>query len=195
MCGITGYIGYRQASQVLLECLKRLEYRGYDSAGICVAGEDLSVVKQVGEIQQLEDVMPDLSGSTGIGHTRWATHGGVTEENAHPHLSCNGDVAIVHNGIIENFVALRDELRENGHAFTSDTDSEIIAHLIEDAYDGSLEKAVRDAVSRLQGSYAVVAVSKHEPDRIVAVRRESPLVVGVGDSENFISSDVPAFLE
>jgi len=195
MCGITGYIGYRQASQVLLECLKRLEYRGYDSAGICVAGEDLSVVKQVGDIQHLEDVMPDLSGSTGIAHTRWATHGGVTEENAHPHLSCNGDVAIVHNGIIENFAALRDELQENGHAFTSDTDSEIIAHLIEDAYDSSLEEAVRDAVSRLQGSYAVVAVARQEPDKVVAIRRESPLVVGVGDSENFISSDVPAFLE
>jgi len=153
------------------------------------------VVKQVGDIQHLEDVMPDLSGSTGIAHTRWATHGGVTEENAHPHLSCNGDVAIVHNGIIENFAALRDELRENGHAFTSDTDSEVIAHLIEDAYDGSLEEAVRDAVSRLQGSYAVVAVARQEPDKIVAIRRESPLVVGVGDSENFISSDVPAFLE
>jgi len=195
MCGITGYIGYRTASAVLLDCLKRLEYRGYDSAGICVVQDELSVVKKVGEIQQLEKAMPDLPGSVGIGHTRWATHGGVTEGNAHPHLSCENDIAIVHNGIIENFASLREELQENGHVFSSETDSEIIAHLIEDNYDGSLEEAVRAAVSRLQGSYAIVAVAKQEPDKVVAVRRESPLVVGIGDSENFISSDVPAFLE
>ncbi|MFO8132719.1 MAG: glutamine--fructose-6-phosphate transaminase (isomerizing) [Thermoplasmatota archaeon] len=195
MCGIAGYIGHRGASAVLLDCLKRLEYRGYDSAGICVAQNELSVAKQVGEIRCLEEAMPDLAGTSGIGHTRWATHGGVTQENAHPHVSCNRDVAIVHNGIIENFASLRDELRENGHVFTSDTDSEVIAHLVEDAYDGSLEEAVRAAISRLQGSYAIVAVARQEPDAVVAVRHESPLVVGVGDSENFVSSDVPAFLE
>ncbi len=195
MCGITGYVGYRQASQVLLDCLKRLEYRGYDSAGICVAEDGLSVVKRVGEIRHLEEAMPEIQGNAGIGHTRWATHGGVTKENAHPHVSCSGDIAIVHNGIIENFAALRDELEAEGHAFASETDSEVIAHLIEEAYDGSLDDAVRTAVSHLRGSYALVAVARQEPDTVVAVRKESPLVVGIGDSENFISSDVPAFLE
>lgn len=195
MCGIAGYVGYRRASQVLLGCLKRLEYRGYDSAGVSVADDGLSVVKQVGEIDKLEASMPDMAGGVGIGHTRWATHGGVTEANAHPHVSCDGEVAIVHNGIIENFAGLRGELQREGHVFTSETDSEVVAHLIEEAYDGDLAAAVRAATARLEGSYAVVAVAADEPDTVVAARRESPLVVGVGDSENFISSDVPAFLE
>jgi len=194
MCGIAGYVGYRNASDVLIDCLKRLEYRGYDSAGIAVANKKLSIFKATGEIDSLRENMPKMHGSAGIGHTRWATHGKVSKENAHPHISCDKKIAIVHNGIIENFKYLKEQLEGKGHQFNSETDSEVIAHLIEEEYKGNLEDAVASAIKNLRGAYAIVAISIDEPEKIVAVRKESPLVVGAGDGENFIASDIPAFL-
>ena len=195
MCGIIGYAGFRDARTVLLDSLKRLDYRGYDSAGIAIIDKKLKVYKEVGEIANVEKQIPILKGTTGIGHTRWATHGGVTKENAHPHISCNKKIAIVHNGIIENFSNLKETLRRKGHIFRSQTDSEVIAHLIDDVYNGNLEDAVRAAVKKLQGSYSIVAVSEDEPEKVVGIRKESPLVIGAGDSENFLASDVTAFLK
>ena len=195
MCGIIGYVGFRDARTVLLESLKRLDYRGYDSAGVAIIDKKLKVFKEVGEIANVEKKIPLLKGTTGIGHTRWATHGGVTKENAHPHVSCNKKIAIVHNGIIENFSTLKEELKKKGHIFLSQTDSEVIAHLIDDVYKGNLEDAVVAAVKKIQGSYSIVAVSEDEPEKIVGVRKESPLVIGVGDSENFLTSDITAFLK
>ncbi len=195
MCGIIGYIGFREARTVLLESLKRLDYRGYDSSGVAIIDKKLKVYKEVGEIANVEKQIPLLKGTTGIGHTRWATHGIVTKENAHPHLSCDKKIAIVHNGIIENFNKLKEELKKKGHTFTSQTDSEVIVHLIGDAYKGNLEEAVFASVKKIKGSYAIVAVSQDEPGKIVGVRNESPLVIGVGDSENFLASDITAFLK
>ena len=195
MCGIIGYVGFRDARTVLLESLKRLDYRGYDSAGVAIIDNKLKVYKEVGEIANVERLIPKIKGTTGIGHTRWATHGGVTKENAHPHVSCDKKIAIVHNGIIENFSKLKEELKKKGHTFRSQTDSEVIAHLIDDAYKGNLEDAVVAAVKKIQGSYSIVAVSEDEPEKIVGVRKESPLVIGVGDSENFLASDITAFLK
>ncbi|MBE3122243.1 MAG: glutamine--fructose-6-phosphate transaminase (isomerizing) [Thermoplasmata archaeon] len=195
MCGIIGYAGFRDARTVLLESLKRLDYRGYDSAGVAIIDKKLKVYKEVGEIANVERLIPKIKGTTGIGHTRWATHGGVTKENAHPHVSCDKKIAIVHNGIIENFSKLKEELKKKGHTFLSQTDSEVIAHLIDDAYKGNLEDAVVAAVKKIQGSYSIVAVSEDEPEKIVGVRKESPLVIGVGDSENFLASDITAFLK
>ena len=195
MCGIIGYVGFRNARTVLLESLKRLDYRGYDSAGVAIIDKKLTVYKEVGEIANVEKQIPHLKGTIGVGHTRWATHGGVTKENAHPHVSCDKKIAIVHNGIIENFSKLKDELKKKGHTFRSQTDSEVIAHLIDDAYKGNLEEAVVAAVKKIQGSYSIVAVSEDEPEKIVGVRKESPLVIGVGDSENFLASDITAFLK
>ena len=195
MCGIIGYVGFRDARTVLLESLKRLDYRGYDSAGVAIIHKKLKVYKEVGEIANVEKKIPVLKGTTGVGHTRWATHGGVTKENAHPHVSCDKKIAIVHNGIIENFSKLKEELKKKGHTFLSQTDSEVIAHLIDDAYKGNLEDAVVAAVKKIQGSYSIVAVSEDEPEKIVGVRKESPLVIGVGDSENFLASDITAFLK
>jgi glucosamine--fructose-6-phosphate aminotransferase (isomerizing) len=195
VCGIIGYVGFRDARTVLLESLKRLDYRGYDSAGVAIIDKKLKIYKEVGEIANVEKKIPLLKGTTGIGHTRWATHGGVTKENAHPHVSCNKKIAIVHNGIIENFSTLKEELKEKGHVFRSQTDTEVIAHLIDDAYKGNLEDAVAVAVKRLQGSYSIVAVSEDEPEKIVGIRKESPLAVGIGDSENFLTSDMTAFLK
>jgi len=195
VCGIIGYVGFRDARAVLLESLKRLDYRGYDSAGIAIIVKKLKVFKEVGEIANVEKKIPLLKGTTGVGHTRWATHGGVTKENAHPHVSCNKKIAIIHNGIIENFTTLREELKKKGHTFRSQTDSEVIAHLIDDEYKGNLEDAVLASVKKLQGSYSIVAVSEDEPEKIVGVRKESPLVIGVGDSENFLASDITAFLK
>ncbi len=179
----------------MLESLKRLDYRGYDSAGVAIIDKKLKVYKEVGEIANVEKQIPLLKGTTGVGHTRWATHGGVTKENAHPHVSCDKKIAIVHNGIIENFSKLKEELKKKGHKFLSQTDSEVIAHLIDDAYKGNLEDAVVAAVKKIQGSYSIVAVSEDEPEKIVGVRKESPLVIGVGDSENFLASDITAFLK
>jgi len=195
MCGITGYIGYRNASEVLVDCLKRLEYRGYDSVGIGIIGENLSIFKDVGEIKRVEGKLPRMDGHVGIGHTRWATHGGVSRKNAHPHLSCDKKIAIVHNGIIENFNELKEELEKRNHKFYSETDSEVIAHLIEEEYKGKLEDAVASAIKKIRGSYAIVVISQDEPDKIVAAKKESPLIIGVGDNENFIASDIPAFLK
>jgi glucosamine--fructose-6-phosphate aminotransferase (isomerizing) len=195
VCGIIGYSGFRDARTVILESLKRLDYRGYDSAGVGIIDKKLQVYKDVGQIAQIEQHIPLLKGFVGIGHTRWATHGGVTKQNAHPHLSCDKKIAIVHNGIIENYMVLREELKKNGHVFQSQTDSEVIVHLIEEAYQGNLEDAVLSAVKKIKGSYALVAISQDEPEKIVGIRNESPLVIGVGDSENFVASDITAFLK
>lgn len=195
MCGIIGYNGFRDAKQVILDCLKRLEYRGYDSAGIAIIDKKQQVYKEVGEIKQLEKSLPSIKGSIGIGHTRWATHGGVTKENAHPHLSDNKKIAIVHNGIIENFRKLKEQLAKKGYKFASQTDSEVLAHLIQDNYKGDLEKAVYNALKKVEGYYAIVVTSTDEPDVIVGARKDSPLVIGVGDNDNFLASDIPAFLK
>ena len=195
MCGIVGYNGFREANKVLIDCLKRLEYRGYDSAGIGVIGKKLQIFKDVGEISKLEEKIPSLDGDIGISHTRWATHGAVTKENAHPHLSSNKKIAVIHNGIIENFKKLREDLEKKGIKFISQTDTEVIAHLINENYKGNLEDAVFSAIKKLKGSYAIVVICEDEPDKLVGARKESPLVIGIGDNENFIASDVPAFLK
>ncbi len=200
MCGIIGYTGYRNTKTVLLNCLKRLEYRGYDSAGISINNEKskIETIKAVGEIRILEKKAESFSanGPSGIGHSRWATHGAVTEENAHPHTSCHQEIAIVHNGIIENFKSLQEKLTRKGHIFKSNTDSEILAHLIEEHYEKTtdLKKAVEKTIQEITGSYALVAITDKEPEKLIAARKDSPLVIGVGDNENFIASDVPAFL-
>ncbi len=195
MCGIIGYVGYRNARNIVIEGLKKLEYRGYDSAGAGIIGENLHIYRSVGEIGNLEKIVPQMESGIGIGHTRWATHGRVCVENAHPHTDCSKKIAIVHNGIIENFKSLKEMLEKKGHTFSSETDSEVIAHLIEEKYNGSLEEAVKEAIKELRGSYAIIAISQLEPDKIVGARNESPLVIGVGEKENFIASDIPAFLK
>jgi glucosamine--fructose-6-phosphate aminotransferase (isomerizing) len=196
MCGIVGYCGPRPAADILIEGLKRLEYRGYDSAGICVRDDGpLVLYKKKGKIKDLREYLPDsVDGSIGIGHTRWATHGEVNDLNAHPHTDSAGNVAIVHNGIIENFHALRERLEAQGCEFVTDTDSEVIAHLVADFYEGDLEKAVKDAVSLLKGTYGIVVMHKDEPNRLVGARNGSPLVLGIGDGEMFLASDVTAIL-
>jgi len=194
MCGIVGYAGSREAQAILLDCLKRLEYRGYDSAGIAVVGEGLQMFKTEGEIVVLEQEMPSMSGTLGIAHTRWATQGRPTTENAHPLGGCSDKVAVVHNGIISNFTALREELLAAGHRFSSDTDTEVFAHLVEGEFDGDLVTAVRKAVQRVEGTYAFAVVA-HGSEEIVATRRESPLVIGLGIGDNFLASDVTALLK
>ena len=199
MCGIVGYIGDRQAVPLLLEGLKRLEYRGYDSSGLTlVNGEGLETHKAVGKIAELEKQVGNGSqpeATIGIAHTRWATHGAPNERNAHPHLSCNGEFAVVHNGIIENAGTLRKKLEQMGHTFRSETDTEVIAHLIEEAYEGNLEDAVREALRQVEGAYGLAIVSSREPRKIVAARKGSPLLLGVTDNgEYFVASDVAAVL-
>jgi glutamine---fructose-6-phosphate transaminase (isomerizing) len=200
MCGIVGYIGHKKVSTVLLDGLRRLEYRGYDSAGIAVInGDSLQVVRSAGKLRDLEENLrlTRLEGTFGVGHTRWATHGRPTEENAHPHRDCSGTLVVVHNGIIENYKDLKRELAAAGHQFKTETDTEVIAHLIEQARKtGSLalEEGVRLAVPRLQGSYAFAAVSSHDPQKIVAARNGPPLVIGLGKEEYFVASDIPAIL-
>jgi glutamine---fructose-6-phosphate transaminase (isomerizing) len=195
VCGIVGYNGFRDAKDVVMDCLKRLEYRGYDSAGISVLAKKQQVFKEVGEIKELEKKLPSIKGNVAISHTRWATHGGVTKENAHPHLSTNKKIAIVHNGIIENYAELKEKLEKKGYKFLSNTDSEVLTHLIEDNYKDNLEKAVFFALKKVEGYYALVVTSTDEPDIIVGARKDSPLVIGVGDNENFLASDIPAFLK
>ncbi|MCD6330665.1 MAG: isomerizing glutamine--fructose-6-phosphate transaminase, partial [Thermoplasmata archaeon] len=195
MCGIIGYIGYRNARNVVLEGLKRLEYRGYDSSGIALIQDKLIVFREVGDIENLEKILPFIECKIAIGHTRWATHGKVCKENAHPHVSCDGKIAVVHNGIIENFKELKEELEKKGHKFLSETDTEVIAHLIEENYNGNLLSAVKNAIKNLRGSYAIVAMAEDEPDKIVGARKENPLIIGMGEKENFIASDIPAFLK
>jgi glucosamine--fructose-6-phosphate aminotransferase (isomerizing) len=196
MCGIIGYCGPKNATQVLIEGLKRLEYRGYDSAGIAVVTTGaLKVIKTKGKIKDLHTIIPaGLDGHCGIGHTRWATHGVVNNINAHPHIDSSGKIAIVHNGIIENFESLKGMLSGEGHAFITETDSEVIAHLIEKYYDGDLEKAVKQAIPLLKGTYGIVCIHADEPDKIVGARNGSPLVVGVGENEMFVASDVTAII-
>ncbi|WP_020614078.1 glutamine--fructose-6-phosphate transaminase (isomerizing) [Sediminispirochaeta bajacaliforniensis] len=197
MCGIIGYCGPRPAAEVLLDGLKRLEYRGYDSAGICVDGEDggLHTYKRTGKIADLRAIVPDdAAGGWGIGHTRWATHGEVNDINAHPHSDDTGKVTLVHNGIIENYIPLKERLVADGHRFVSDTDSEVIAHLIADLYQGDLEKAVREAIFLLKGTYGIAVVHADEPGKVVGARNGSPLVVGVGEGEMFLASDVTPML-
>jgi glucosamine--fructose-6-phosphate aminotransferase (isomerizing) len=197
MCGIVGYVGPKKATPLLIEGLKRLEYRGYDSAGIAVVSSGTLIVqKAAGKIATLESQLKGdiLHATTGIGHTRWATHGAPTTKNAHPHTDCGGIVAVVHNGIIENASSLRTMLSERGHRFTSETDTEVIAHLIEQFYTGKLEDAVAQALRELEGAYGIAVISAREPDTIVAARQGSPLLVGVGDGENFVASDPSAVL-
>ena len=194
MCGIIGYCGPKPAAPILVEGLRRLEYRGYDSAGICtLEGDFLAVHKRKGKIAELKQTMPTgLLGITGIGHTRWATHGEVNDVNAHPHQSADGSVAIAHNGIIENYPGIREKLEDDGVVFTTDTDSEVIGHLIASLYDGDLERAVKQAVQLLKGTYGIVAVHREEPGVIVGARNGSPLVLGIGTDEMFLASDVTA---
>jgi len=196
MCGIIGYTGPRIAAPILVEGLRRLEYRGYDSAGISVEHQQhLSLHKRVGKIADLRaHLPPEIPGNVGIGHTRWATHGGVTDENAHPHLDTSGDIAVVHNGIVENYTQLKRKLIDQGYTFTSETDSEVIPHLIASLYDGDLEKAVKETVLLLKGTYGIVAMHVAEPGRLVGARNGSPLVLGVGDGEMFLASDVTAII-
>ena len=194
MCGIVGCIGNRSVTPIIVESLKRLEYRGYDSAGIATLnGAEIDITKTEGKIADLENILSlTNTACVGIGHTRWATHGIPSSTNAHPHADCSGSFAVVHNGIIENFQALKDELTSKGHIFSSETDTEVLAHLCEDCYNGDLESAVREALLRVEGSYAIAVISDHEPDVIVAARKDSPLIVGLGDGENFLASDIPA---
>jgi glucosamine--fructose-6-phosphate aminotransferase (isomerizing) len=196
MCGIMGYVGPQEASPILIDGLRRLEYRGYDSAGIAVTNGSIDVRKAQGKIVNLENLLESdpLIGSVGIGHTRWATHGVPSDVNAHPHTDPSGEFVVVHNGIIENFQTLKEELAADGADFTSETDTEILAHLIAREYDGDLVEAVQRTVALSQGAYAMVVMTKREPGKIVAVRKISPLVVGLGDGETFLASDIPAVL-
>ncbi len=197
MCGIVGYLGNRDAVSVLLNGLKRLEYRGYDSAGVAFLNDgSLKVDKKKGRIAVLEEHLNSRTKRTtiGIGHTRWATHGRPSDQNAHPHYDCTQKFAVVHNGIIENYAELREQLQARGHQFSSETDTEVLAHLIEEAYRGDLCAALREAIKQVRGSYAVVVLSEYHPDRLVAARKDSPLVVGLGDGEYFLASDIPAIL-
>jgi glucosamine--fructose-6-phosphate aminotransferase (isomerizing) len=200
MCGIVGYVGPDEALPIILEGLERLEYRGYDSAGVAILDGGLTVERTAGKVQDLQKEISrgvPPPGRVGMGHTRWATHGAPTDRNAHPQVDCHGRIAVIHNGIIENFVEIRAELERSGHAFTSDTDTECVAHLIEAACDGGagLVEAVRRVVPRLEGAYALVVVSADEPDLIVGVRLSSPMVVGLGEGENLLASDPPALLQ
>ncbi len=197
MCGIVGYLGNRDVVEVLISGLSRLEYRGYDSAGISIMEDgNVSIVKAQGKLRNLEEKLIDtkLKGQMGIGHTRWATHGAPSDENSHPHNSNNNKISVVHNGIIENYMELKDKLIKLGYEFLSDTDTEVIPNLIDFHYNGDLLEAVRETAKELRGSYALGVMSIDEPDKIVATRKDSPLVVGLGDHEFFIASDVPAVL-
>ena len=197
MCGIVGYLGPKKAVPILIKGLSKLEYRGYDSAGIAVVEDGkLKVEKCKGRLINLSEKVKndELSGTAGIGHTRWATHGEPSDVNSHPHTNKDGSIAIVHNGIIENYVVLRQWLISEGYTFVSDTDTEVIPHMVDYYYEGNLEDAVIKATQRMQGSYAIGVISQNEPDKIVAVRKDSPLIIGVGENEAFIASDIPAVL-
>src|ERR1700761_4479728 len=204
MCGIVGYVGQKEVVPVIIDGLRRLEYRGYDSAGIAVAGngDGLQVRRAEGKLRNLEDVirLKPLHGSYGIGHTRWATHGRPTEENAHPHRDCTGKIVVVHNGIVENYLSLKKKLIEEGHKFSTETDTEVIAHLIEktlaqtNGHRPSLEAAVRKTVKQLTGVFALGVLSEDEPNKLIAARNGPPVVIGMGDNEYFVASDVTALL-
>ena len=197
MCGIVGYVGPDRALPIVLEGLRRLEYRGYDSSGVALLDGDLTVVKRAGKLSELDAALEDgraPSGTVGIGHTRWATHGAPTNVNAHPHTDCDGRIAVIHNGIVENHAELRAGLEKRGHGMRSDTDTEVVAHMLEER-SGSLPDRVREVVRELEGAFALVVVSTHDPDVIVGVKVSSPLVVGLGERENALASDIPAVLE
>src|SRR6186713_3334389 len=198
MCGIIGYIGSKPVVPVLLDGLRRMEYRGYDSAGVAlVSPEGISLRRSAGKLANLETSIKSdpIDGQFGVGHTRWATHGRPTEENAHPHRDCTGRIVVVHNGIIENYLELKHELIREGHKFVTETDTEVVAHLVEKESRGDgLEAAVRRALQRLRGLFALVLISADDPDTIVAVRNGPPVVVGLGEGEFFVASDIPAIL-
>ncbi|RCW49274.1 MULTISPECIES: glutamine--fructose-6-phosphate transaminase (isomerizing) [unclassified Halanaerobium] len=197
MCGIVGYIGKEDAASILISGLKKLEYRGYDSAGIAVhENNEIKIKKKKGKLDNLSSEIKSeiFSGKAGIGHTRWATHGKPSDRNSHPHDDYNGEIVIVHNGIIENFESLKKELIEKGHQFKSDTDTEVVAHLISSNYKHDLKKAVEKSVQKLEGSFAMAVMSVDYSDRIIAVRKDSPLIIGIGENENFLASDIPAYL-
>jgi glucosamine--fructose-6-phosphate aminotransferase (isomerizing) len=197
MCGIVGYIGEKQAATLLVDGLKRLEYRGYDSAGVSLMnGKGVETRKAKGKIAMLEKAISSqpIHGKVGIAHTRWATHGPPNECNAHPHHDCTGKISVVHNGIIENYGPLRAMLKKTGHTFVSDTDTEVLAHLIEAAFDGNLEDAVVDALALVEGTYGIAVLSADDPEKIVAARKGSPLLIGIGEGENYVASDVAAIL-
>ena len=195
MCGIVGYVGDKQAANFLLEGLAKLEYRGYDSAGIAVFnGESIRVEKSVGRLASLKDKIKDNmpQGVMGIGHTRWATHGRPSDRNSHPHTDCSGDFVVVHNGIIENYLTLKEDLIEKGHVFKSETDTEVVAHLIEEVYNGDFVASVREVLRRVEGSYSLVFMCSKHPGMLICAKQDNPLVIGLGDGENFIASDIPA---
>jgi len=196
MCGIMGYIGSSNAAPVIIDGLSKLEYRGYDSAGIAIYKDGkLNITKKKGRLVEMVEALGEYpTASLGIGHTRWATHGVPSDANAHPHADCSGRIALVHNGIIENYASLRKELMLEGHDFISETDTEVMTHLIEKYYQGSLEEAVRKALTCVHGSFAIAVVSADEPDRIIAAKKDSPLIVGLGEGENYLASDIPAIL-
>ena len=198
MCGIVGYIGFNQASDFLLDGMAKLEYRGYDSAGIAVIGAEnaIKIQKKVGRLANLEAIVKadPNEGTVGIGHTRWATHGRPSDMNAHPHSSEDGKFAVVHNGIIENYMPLKEELIEKGYHFKSETDTEVVAHLLEDMYDGDFVSTVRRMLDRVDGAYALEIICADEPDKIICTKKENPLVIGLGKGENFVASDIPAII-
>ena len=196
MCGIVGYVGAQQAAPVLIEGLSRLEHRGYDSAGVAVLGQSgLKVAKLAGRVRDLEESLPKrFGGRVGIGHTRWATHGPANDANAHPHTDAKGDVAVVHNGIIDNAAALRRQLTDDGVDLVSDTDTEVLAHLVARSEAGTLEGKVAEALGRIHGTYGVAVVHVDFPDRIVVARNGSPLIIGVGDKEMHVASDLAALV-
>ncbi|WP_456156393.1 glutamine--fructose-6-phosphate transaminase (isomerizing) [Veillonella sp.] len=198
MCGIVGYIGFNQASDFLLDGMAKLEYRGYDSAGIAVIGAEnaIKIQKKVGRLANLEAIVKadPNEGTVGIGHTRWATHGRPSDMNAHPHSSEDGKFAVVHNGIIENYMPLKEELIEKGYHFKSETDTEVVAHLLEDMYDGDFVSTVRRMLARVDGAYALEIICADAPDKIICTKKENPLVIGLGKGENFVASDIPAII-
>src|SRR5438132_3685519 len=199
MCGIVGYVGPRDAAPILLEGLRRLEYRGYDSAGIALLteGGEVFIEKKAGKLTNLTDHLNGgaPAGHPGIAHTRWATHGRPNDVNAHPHTDCTGRLALIHNGIIENYLELKQKLQAGGHRFSSETDTEVLAHLIEAHYDGDLVEAVRASLNEVTGAYAIGVMHTDHPNRIVGARMNVPLIVGLGNGEGFLASDVPAILE
>src|SRR5438552_3621115 len=197
MCGIFGYIGPRDPVPVIMGGLRSLEYRGYDSAGIAIIeGQQLRIRRCSGKLKNLEELLQEqpVTGQFGLGHTRWATHGRPTEENAHPHRDCKGRIVVAHNGIIENYLALKRKLIEEGHKFNTETDTEVIAHLLEKHFQGNLEDAVVQTLAEMKGLYAFTCVCVDDPQKIVAVREGNPLIVGATDGEGFVASDVPAML-
>jgi len=197
MCGIIGYIGKNKAQEIILHGLNKLEYRGYDSSGISVINGEITTIKATGKLENLEKLLinNELKGNVGIGHTRWATHGYPTKVNAHPHISNKGNISVVHNGIIENYLEIKKILEKDGIIFKSETDTEILPNLIEKYYKENILEAVQRAVKELKGTYAICVISKKEPDKIIVLRKESPLIIGIGEGENFIASDVPALLK